>query len=184
MEYLSAIDRSLFLFINHLPHNALFDAVASVLSGIGKGGLIWFVFAAIIFFREEKRDHWFFLPFAISGFFGSIFSEILIKFLVARPRPVAEMGAIVLADPGNYSFPSTHTTLAFAMAYILSLEEPKLRTWFYLLAVCISLSRIYLGVHYPIDVVCGAIIGTTVGWASFVLGRAIANKYSSKKNKS
>ena len=184
MEYLTAIDQPLFLLINHLPHNVIFDAVASGLSGIGQWGGIWFVLAAILFFREEKRDHWFFLPFVISGLLGSILSEILIKFLVARPRPAIEMGAIILANPGNYSFPSTHTTLAFAMAYILSREEPSLRRWFYTLAIFISLSRIYLGVHYPVDVVSGALLGTIIGWASFLLGRAIAGKYSSKKKQS
>jgi undecaprenyl-diphosphatase len=184
MEYVTVIDRSLFLLINHLPHNWLLNGVANGFSGIGEWGFIWFVLAAILFFREEERDHWFFLPFVISGFLGSIISEILIKFLVARPRPTVEMGAIILTNPGNYSFPSTHTTLAFAMAYILSREEPKLRRWFYTLAICISFSRIYLGVHYPVDVVCGAILGTVIGWASFLLGRAVAKKYSSKKNKS
>jgi undecaprenyl-diphosphatase len=184
MEYITAIDQPLFLLINHLPHNVPLDAVARGLSGIGQWGGIWFVLAAILFFREEKRDHWFFLPFVISGFLGSVLSEILIKFLVARPRPALEMGAIILSNPGNYSFPSTHTTLAFAMAYILTREEAKLRWLFYGLAVLISLSRIYLGVHYPIDVITGAILGTIIGWGSFLLGRLIAGKYSSKKNKS
>jgi undecaprenyl-diphosphatase len=184
MEYLTAIDQSLFLLINHLPHNVLFDAVAGGLSGIGQWGGIWFIFAAILFFREEERDHWFFLPFVISGFLGSIFSEILIKFLVARPRPALEMGAIILTNPGNYSFPSTHTTLAFAMAYILSREEPKLRRVFYGLAILISLSRIYLGVHYPFDVLSGVILGLAIGWTSFWVSRRIEAQYSSKKNKS
>jgi undecaprenyl-diphosphatase len=181
MEYVTAIDQSLFLFINHLPHNVAFDAIAQGLSGIGQWGGIWFVLAALLFFREEKRDHWFFLPFVISGLLGSILSEIFIKFLVARPRPVLEMGAIILTNPGSYSFPSTHTTLAFAMAYILSREEPKARPWFYTLAVLISFSRIYLGVHYPIDVLCGAVLGFAIGWVSFWVSRKIAAQYASKE---
>jgi undecaprenyl-diphosphatase len=184
MEYITAIDHSLFLFINHLPHNIVFDTLASGLSGVGQWGAIWFIFAAILFFREEKHDHWFFLPFVISGFLGSICSEILIKFLVARPRPSLDIGAIILADPGNYSFPSTHTTLAFAMAYILSHEEKRLKWVFYGLAILISLSRIYLGVHYPIDVIAGVLLGTTIGWLSFFIGRLVIMKYSSEKKKS
>lgn len=181
MEYVTAIDHSLFLLINHLPHNWLLNAIASGFSSIGEWGFIWFVLAAILFFREEERDHWFFLPTVLATVLSYDISEILLKWIVARPRPTAEIGAIILTTPGNYSFPSTHTTLAFAMAYILSREEPKLRWVFYTLAILISFSRIYLGVHFPVDVVTGAILGTIIGWASFLLGRAIAKRYSSKK---
>jgi hypothetical protein len=58
----NAMDQSLFLAINHLPHTVMFDALAGFLSGIGQWGAIWFLIAVILFFREEKRDHWFFLP--------------------------------------------------------------------------------------------------------------------------
>jgi undecaprenyl-diphosphatase len=167
MEYITAIDRSIFLFINHLPHVWISDSVARLLSGIGEWGFIWFILAAILFFREEKRDHWFFLPFILSTVFGSFISELVLKYYIARPRPSLNIGATILASPGNFSFPSTHATLAFAMAYILSREEPRKRRAFFILAILISVSRIYLGVHYPLDVVAGMILGYAIGWASF-----------------
>lgn len=167
------LDQSIFLAINHLPHTLVLNSFALLLSGIGAWGAIWFVIAIFLFIREEERDHWFFLPFILAGGIGVVISEYVIKYLVARPRPDELIGAIVLTTPGNYSFPSTHTTLAFAMAYLLSKEEPKLRLWFYVLAFCISLSRIYLGAHYPSDVIAGMLVGSGVGMLSVQLSKKL-----------
>lgn len=163
MTSILALDQIVFLAINHLPHTVFFNSMALFLSGIGAWGAIWFVIAIFLFLREEKRDHWFFLPFITAGLLGIVLSEFILKYLITRPRPTELIGAIILTTPGNYSFPSTHATLAWAMAYLLSREEPRLRYWFYLLAILISLSRIYLGVHYPLDVVGGALLGWAIG---------------------
>lgn len=166
-------DQSLFLAINRLPHSFIADNIALLLSGVGQWGAIWFVIAFFLFLREEKRDHWFFVPLIVSSLTGWLLSDWLIKFLVARTRPTAELGAIIVRETGNYSFPSTHATLAFALAFVLSQEEPKLKMWFYLLAILISLSRIYLGVHYPVDIAAGAVLGSLIGYASLVVTRRI-----------
>lgn len=154
MEALLALDRRVFFFINHLPHSFVFDQLALLFSGVGTWGAVWVVIALFIFFREEKRDPWFFLPSALV-LVGATICEYMIKAFIARPRPTDLIA--------GFSFPSTHATLAFAFAYILSREEPKLKYWFYMLAVLISLSRVYLGVHYPLDVIGGALLGWGVG---------------------
>lgn len=158
------MDETLFLAINHLPHIVILDDLARFLSGIGQWGAIWFLIAVILFFREEKRDHWFFLPTVLATVFSWILSEIFLKWVFARPRPTIDIGAIILTTPGNYSFPSTHATIAWAMAFVLWREDEKLRPWLIILATLISLSRIYLGVHYPSDVLSGAILGLIIGW--------------------
>ncbi len=163
MDALLSLDTSLFLFINHLPHFFFADLMAMFLSGIGKWGAVWFVFVILLFLREEKRHHLFFLPFILSGGISVFLSEFLVKWIVARPRPFIEMGAIILENPTNYSFPSTHATLAWAMAVVLASHEVRFRFLFYVLAICISLSRVYLGVHYPIDVIAGGIVGCLIG---------------------
>lgn len=124
--------------------------------------------AIFLFFREEKRDppasalrrsrwragHWFSFASAIV-IVGAFINEYIIKTIFSRSRPTDIIS--------GFSFPSTHAVLAFAFAYILSREEPRFAKWFYLLAVFISLSRIYLGVHYPLDIIGGALVGWGVG---------------------
>jgi undecaprenyl-diphosphatase len=168
MEALLALDQNIFLLFNHLPHTVFSDEVARFFSGIGTWGAVWIGIVVLFFLREEKKDHTFFLP-ALFVSIGALFSEFVLKALVARPRPTVEMGALIIESAENFSFPSSHALFAFAFAYILSRKEPKYAVGFYILAVCIALSRVYLGVHYPLDIVVGGILGWGIGRYSIVL---------------
>ncbi|OGG01569.1 hypothetical protein A2Z33_00105 [Candidatus Gottesmanbacteria bacterium RBG_16_52_11] len=80
-------------------------------------------------------------------------------------RPDIWPGVLVIGSvPPSYAFPSGHATVAFAMAMVLSDAEPGFRGGFYLLAFGIAFSRVYLGVHYPLDVIAGSLLGTAIGW--------------------
>lgn len=166
MQTLLALDQTLFLFLNHLPHDEFLNTLALVLSGVGTAGLVWFVIGAWLFLREEKKDRWFFAPLLSAGTASWLLVEKVLKPWIARSRPGLEAGAIVLGDGGNgYSFPSGHATIAWAMAVVLSRKEPKWRWIFYLLAILISFSRIYIGKHFPLDVVAGGLLGWGIGKA-------------------
>lgn len=174
-------DRFLFLLINNLPHVFVADLIAEFLSGFGEWGLIWIVLAILLFIREERRNHSFFFPVLIAGFSAWMVSENIIKFFVSRPRPSIDMGAIIIGGGAyGYSFPSTHTTIAFALATVLSSIEPKARTWFYVLAIFIGLSRIYLGVHFPLDVFVGAFIGYVIGLFSTRLSSYLVSRFKTR----
>lgn len=83
-----------------------------------------------------------------------------IKAAVPRHRPrVHQLGGHLAA----HSFPSGHTTTSFACATVLAAFVPRLRVPFYVLAALVGLSRLYNGVHYPTDVIAGAVLGTLVG---------------------
>lgn len=165
MEYLVSLDQQVFFLINHLPHTASLDFIAQTLSGLGSGGLVFFLLGLLLFIREEEKDHRFILPLILTFGIGWGLSELFLKYTFGRIRPDEVMKALIIGTaPESYSFPSTHAVLAFAGAYVVSWKEPKWRWWLYTLACCIGLSRIYLGYHYPIDVIAGGVIGISVGF--------------------
>ncbi len=170
MNLIIAADQSLFFLINHLPHTSLTDGLALALSGVGTAGLIWFVIAAYLFFREEKKDHWFFLPVFLAAGASWMIVELVLKPLVGRVRPDEFMGAIIVGNGADgYSFPSGHATIAFAMAVVLSRKEPRWKPWLFLLAALIAFSRIFLGKHYPLDVIAGGLLGWGIGHLSHIV---------------
>jgi undecaprenyl-diphosphatase len=101
---------------------------------------------------------------AVSVGIGSLVVALL-KETVDRPRPAhADPGIdTVVGTPGSPSFPSGHTATAFAAAAVVGAFYPRLRWPLYGLAALVGFSRIYLGVHFALDVVAGAILGLSIG---------------------
>lgn len=189
MESLLTLDRTLFLCINHLPHSVVSDTFALFVSGVGNAGIIWIILAGILFIREERKNHTFFLQvlgMLLVTWFGV---ELLLKWLIARPRPSLEMGAIIVGHGASwFSFPSGHATVSWAAYVLLSRYEPTWKPYLFTLAVLVSLSRIYLGVHYPFDVLGGALIGWCIGTSTVYLTEknmrsGAKHHQSSRKNK-
>ena len=91
----------------------------------------------------------------------------MIKLVVGRERPPAVVldPEPLLEVPTTSSFPSGHAATSFASAYVLTRLAPRFAPAFYALAVLIALSRVYVGVHYPVDVTVGAVLGTVVAIA-------------------
>lgn len=163
MNYILSFDTQLFFLINHAPHPPALNFLAQALSGLGSGGFIFIMLGLFLFLHEEKRDHWFLIPLCSAIGISFFISDMILKTYVARIRPEDLAGALIIGlSPETYSFPSTHTTVAFAGAVVLSWKEPRWWWVWYSLAVGIAFSRIYLGYHYPIDVVVGAAIGYTL----------------------
>jgi membrane-associated phospholipid phosphatase len=103
-----------------------------------------------------------------------------LKYAVSRTRPFNEYPLLFRAkvSASSYSFPSEHTSSAFSTATSLSLAYPK---WYviapaYLWACGAAYSRMYLGVHYPTDVLAGAVIGTACSFLSFKIEKWLITK--------
>ncbi len=116
--------------------------------------------------------------------FASVVAAVLVgdltafglRHVIGRPRPWRRyaLPEPLVHAPNDPSFPSGHTTMAFAGATVLTYFRPRLAPVFFLLAAAIGFSRVYVGVHYPLDVLGGAALGCLVGLLVIVLLRLAA----------
>ena len=185
MQTIGEIDTTVFYAINHLPHGWFSDGFFGMLSGLGDSGFIWFVIGIWLIVREEKRDKRFFLPLGIAGVLSWFFSEVLFKSIVARIRPSNILESVIsVGFPNGYSFPSSHATLAFAFAVVLTYKKPQFTKFFFSLAILIGFSRIYLGYHFPGDVLAGAALGLLIGFFTMALyGQSMKKKHTVLKKR-
>lgn len=161
MKPLDALDAELFLAVNHLPHNRWLNGFFRFFTLTFSAGLGWYVIMALTILVDPRRGiramRRTILPLSVA----SILVEYPTKAFFRRSRPFINfIQAIVIGKkPGSWSFPSGHSASAFAGAWLLSHEYPRQSPVFFILAVLVGFSRIYLGDHYPGDVVSGALSG-------------------------
>jgi undecaprenyl-diphosphatase len=147
---------------------AWLDDAMIVASALGTGGFIWITIGTIAgVFPKQTAGMWrLWLAIALTWF--SV--DIVIKPLIDRDRPFEVIPDVQLisARPTTSSFPSGHAAFAAAGALALSRMLPRARLAFWGLALCVMASRLYLGVHWPTDILAGAVWGWAVVW--LVLG--------------
>lgn len=152
-----------------LPHLPFFNTFFSFFSLKGSSILIWILVMIIVLILEErknpgitKQDKKFIIIFFASFLLTFLLSDFVLKNIFQRVRPFLDTKYFILNTficPLDFSFPSAHAATAFAAAGVLAYFDKKRRLFYYLVAVLISYSRIYLGCHYFFDVVIGAILG-------------------------
>ncbi len=175
-----SIDTQLLLAVNHGMANALFDVLMPALSQRGYLLVVPFLFGMLLWgAREQGEKGKMFLSSALWAFliaccavYLSGFAENWMKEAVARVRPCRAIVGIrlITSCPKSYSMPSGHSISSFAFAApLFLLMRPYIalawRLYPLLLASAIAFSRLYLGVHYPTDVLVGAGMGACVGLA-------------------
>src|SRR3989339_1331242 len=166
MDGLISIDLYLTSFLrNFIPHSLFFNSFFSFFSLKGSSILIWLLVILIVVILEErknpgitKQDKRFIILFSLSFLLSFFLSDIILKNIFLRPRPI-QLIQPILTCPHDFSFPSTHAATAFAAATILTAFNKKRRWLYYTVALLISYSRIYLGCHYFFDVLFGALLG-------------------------
>ena len=153
-------DVGLFYLVNKKITNQFLDRVMILVTCLGSTSFsIGISLFMSIYFYKWTTNLGFFL--SINLLIGLIIVQI-IKRLVNRPRPYISLNSVVPIYPPSckYSFPSGHTCASFSIAYTLSMIYPFYSWLFLVLASLVAISRIYLGVHYPTDIVIGIIIAT------------------------
>ncbi|MBR5381418.1 MAG: phosphatase PAP2 family protein [Oscillospiraceae bacterium] len=170
LEAISALDTAVLLFIQeHIRCGAL-DFIMLFFTRLGDKGAVWLLSGVILFASRQYRKRGFDIIAVV--FICGCCSELL-KPVFMRPRPFAvmEQMAVLVAAPTTWSFPSGHACAAFAAALAYAKGVKKLAAPAYALAVLISFSRLYVGVHYPSDVLAGAVLGTVLALVLLALSR-------------
>lgn len=149
-------------FIQTYLRTDMGDSIMSFITRLGDGGMIWIVAAIIMLFFKKTRKAGICIAaaLALTAFVGNT----VLKNVFARIRPYIEADfSIIIGAPGGYSFPSGHTGSSFAAATVLAFAFKKYSVIFYTLAALIGFSRAYLYVHYPTDIIAGAVLGIVFG---------------------
>jgi len=97
-----------------------------------------------------------------------------------RPEDALDGIDVLVTTPSTSAFPSGHAATSFAAAVVLALALPALAPAFFVLAGAVSFSRLYVGVHFPLDVIAGAVLGVAVATALLLLARALRRSRSQR----
>jgi undecaprenyl-diphosphatase len=170
MDFLIGIDQSIFWFLNTTTANPLLDKVMPFITERDN----WFLLYIFLFF-------FFFLKL---GKYGAVVSIVVIlavtlvdqttssilKPLFERLRPCHELEGVrlLVGCGGKYGFPSSHAANFFAAATVFSVFFPKYKILYLVIAFLVAYSRVYVGVHYPSDVIAGSLVGAL---GAFILCR-------------
>lgn len=158
---LDALDANIFLAVNHLPHTRLSNAFFYGLTTIFNVVAPWYGEMGFQMLRNRKQAKHIFRESILPMLVTSSLVEGVIKPYFKRRRPFIKIiQAIVIGrKPGTWSFPSGHAAAAFAGAWLLNHQSPRFSLWRYFVASLVGFSRIYLGDHYPGDVMSGTLAG-------------------------
>ncbi len=136
-----------------------------LITGFGGLLLLWLALAFLVFIAAKRRSDAGAIFAAMVALVVAQAAADILKVSVGRTRPFIEMPDIAGYGPfeSSYSFPSTHASIAFAAAAVLSKGFSSLRVIWYGAAFAIALSRVILGLHYPTDVIFGSALGYGFG---------------------
>ena len=183
MDFLYSIDLAIFYFLNHTISTGFLDKFFSIITDVNKWYIAYLILVGIAFFKGGTRGKITVIGLILLIVVTDQTGYRLLKESIERLRP-----CIVLADAftpvgcaGGFSFPSNHALNNFAAATFLMRLYPNYKWIFLVVATLVSISRIYLGVHYPSDVIGGAIIGAAFGYL-FSIAAIKAEKYFISKN--
>ena len=176
-DFITQIDFNILNAIQSI-RTPFLDTIMPLITFLGSGGIVWAVTALIMLcFKKSRKTG---IVIIVSLLLGLFLSTMGLKNVIARERPYNTEGAIG-APSGRFSFPSGHAISSFSAATVILLYSKKLGIPAIILAALICFTRLYLYVHFPSDVICGALFGILLAFLSNFLVNKIWEKINERK---
>jgi membrane-associated phospholipid phosphatase len=175
LEKILGLDRKFFFFINQGLRNPVFDFLLPYM----RNSITWIpLYLALLYFipLKFKMKGWYWIALAgLQVALTDLVNSRIIKHIIMRPRPCNDVALkdqvhlLLKSCPISSGFPSSHAVnhVAFAAFFFFTLRKPlgNKVAWIFLWAFLICFAQIYVGVHYPLDILGGTILGFMVGWS-------------------
>ncbi len=168
------VDGQILLFIQEHVRNTVCDVFFKGITHLGDAGIFWILLTIVLLCFRQTRKAGIYSACALAA--SLIVNNLILKNLVGRIRPYELVEGLQCIVPPAYdaSFPSGHTGASFASAVSICRQIPKkYAVFFIVLASLIALSRLYVGIHYPTDVLGGLVTGIGIGLFVNVVGDRI-----------
>ncbi len=165
-SHLESIDRSLFFLLNRELQNSFFDWFMPFMTHLKNFTYPLIALGIWILWKQRRGGLVFLIFIGLTLLITDQFSSHFLKNWIGRIRPCHVLpGVHMLTDCNtSYSFPSSHAVNSFAAAYFISQAFPRISPIPFGIAAIAGYSRIYIGIHYPLDVIGGAGIGLLIAW--------------------
>ena len=170
MEWIMDMDSRILLFFQDVVRDPVLTPVFTVITTLGNGAVIWILISLCLLLSKKTQKTAFMC--AVAMLVSLLVNNLALKNIVGRIRPYEMVQGLIplIGRPRDYSFPSGHTASSFAAAWVLYRRLPKrFGIPALVLAGLIGVSRLYVGVHYPTDVLAGFISGIGCGCIACVL---------------
>lgn len=157
-------------------HNPVLDKIMVGITTLGDAGAIWIILVIILLFMKKTRKCGILMLISIA--LGALVGNVILKNVIARPRPcwLNPDIALLIPNPHDFSFPSGHTLASFEAAIIIFLHNKKWGSLSLVLASLIAFSRMYLFVHFPTDIIGGIVLATIISMIVYYGWEEINNK--------
>lgn len=170
-----SLDYAVFKFINQCLANPITDFLMPLVTIDLHLKIFYALCILLLLWKGDRRLRYAVIASIIAVVATDQIASSLLKPLFDRPRPCQSFVVHLLVPCGKgFSFPSSHAANLFGQAFLFRVIRPSYARYLIPLAVIVALSRVFVGVHYPLDILAGAALGTIIGYA---LGQGFAKIY-------
>lgn len=179
VKWLVQLDTQLFFFLNNKVQNPVLDFLMPILTNLDYWRIPFILLAVFLLIFGKKKGRIVIVLLALGITLSDQICNSVLKPLIGRMRPcnTLENVHLLIGCTKAFSFPSSHATNIFTGMSIFSFVYPRLKFPLYAVAVLVAYSRVYVGVHYPFDVVAGTVLGIACAVTIIVMYKLVSNRF-------